>query len=58
MGPPRASVWGSSRGEAPRQRERAERVSHASGAGRGAPASERVGESEGRSPSAANERSE
>src|SRR5262245_22721151 len=32
-------------------RERAQRVSHASGAGHGAPASERVGESEGRSPS-------
>src|SRR5215510_11671833 len=31
--------------------ERAQRVSHASGAGHGAPASERVGESEGRSPS-------
>jgi imidazole glycerol-phosphate synthase subunit HisH len=32
-------------------RERAERVSHASGVGHGAPASERVGEFEGRSPS-------
>ena len=31
--------------------ERAQRVSHVSGAGPGAPASERVGESEGRSPS-------
>ena len=33
-----------------------QRVSHASGAGRGAPASERVGEVEGRSPSIKNER--
>ena len=31
--------------------ERAQRVSHANGAGRGVPASSRVGESEGRSPS-------
>jgi CO/xanthine dehydrogenase Mo-binding subunit len=33
------------------QSERAQRVSHANGAGRGGPASERVGEFEGRSPS-------
>src|SRR5688572_18700246 len=32
-------------------RERAPRASHANGAGHGAPARERVGESEGRSPS-------
>ena len=32
-----------------------QRVSHANGAGHGAPASERVGESEGRSPSDKNE---
>ena len=38
------------------QSERAQRVSHASGAGRGAPASERAGESEGRSPSDGNDK--
>src|SRR5262245_54726220 len=34
----------------PQFRERAQRVSHANGAGQGAPARERVGEFEGRSP--------
>jgi drug efflux transport system ATP-binding protein len=38
----------------PGRSERAQRVNHASGAGLGAPASERAGESEGRSPSGDN----
>src|SRR3954466_12162949 len=62
-GAPRATVLGSRRGEAPRinerwgetsceeRSERGKRESHRSGAGRWGPASDGVGESEGRSPS-------